>query len=196
MLWKCIMQKPKNHLTAVLSLKWLGQVLSEVWPTRICHGWVGHLVQGWECTFITPRLTPKCAKVNGQIFKYILQKMCTNTYLYGPWVRRNSIIQHQYHHHGHPILNIIIISFPASSSAAWWAAAWWATTWWAAYWARSRKLWSERRRPPLASHRLSHLVTVTGGGGGWERSNLPRLLCYHLAHCTLSTKIVCEKLHV
>ena len=78
--------------------------------------------------------------------------MCTNTYLYGPWVRRNSIIQHQYHHHGHPILNIIIISFPAASSAAWWAAAWWATTWWAAYWARSRKLWSERRRPPLASH--------------------------------------------
>ena len=114
--------------------------------------------------------------------------MCTNTYLYGPWVRRNSIIQHQYHHYGHPILNIIIISFPASSSAAWWVAAWWATTWWAAYWARSRKLWSERRRPPLASHRLSHLVTVTGGGGGWERSNLPRLLCYHLAHCILSTK--------
>ena len=108
MLWKCIMQKPKNHLTAVLSLKWLGQVLSEVWPTRICHGWVGHLVQGWECTFITPRLTPNAA----------LQKMCTNTYLYGPWVRRNSIIQHQYHHHGHPILNIIIISFPASSSAS------------------------------------------------------------------------------
>ena len=108
MLWKCIMQRPKNHLTAVLSLKWLGQVLSEVWPTRICHGWIGHLVQGRECTFITPRLTPNAA----------LQKMCTNTYLYGPWVRRNSIIQHQYHHHGHPILNIIIISFPASSSAS------------------------------------------------------------------------------
>ena len=81
-----------------------------------------------------------------------LQKICNVAYLCGPWVRRNSIIQHQYHHYGHPILNIIIISFPASSSAAWWVAAWWATTWWAAYWARSRKLWNERCRPPLASH--------------------------------------------
>ena len=93
MLWKCIMQKPKNHLTAVLSLKWLGQVLSEVWPTRICHGWVGHLVQGRECTSITPCLTPMCANVH----EWLIQML-------------------------------------------------------AAYWARSRKLWNERRRPPLASH--------------------------------------------
>ena len=170
-------------------------MFSEVWPTRICHGWVGHLVQGREYTFYHPTPHTKCTLMV-KFSMAALQKMCTNTYLYGPWVRRNFIIQHQYHHHGHPILNIIIISFPAASSAAWWAAAWWATTWWAAYWARSRKLWSERRRPPLASHRLSHLVTVTGGGGGWERSNLPRLPCCHLAHCILSTKIVCEKLYI
>ena len=140
-------------------------MFSEVWPTRICHGWIGHLVQGRECTFITPRLTPNAA----------LQKMCTNTYLYGPWVRRNSIIQHQYHHYGHPILNIIIISFPASSSAAWWAAAWWATTWWAAYWARSRKLWSERRRPPLASHPLMALPSLPSCDCDWRRRRMGAL---------------------